>query len=157
MSKFTTALAACGIHHVAIPKNNRKSSDWDCPYCRIAELEVKLETYRKIDKKRFIAMTEAEGIMEDMRQIAIDADLKSMTLQAQVDAVRKISLDSTLSWQQKHIATFKALQEGRQDWCEACNTETTTVIAGSSWQCADCKRVKNMSPTPDIQALEDKK
>lgn len=87
MSKFTTALAACGIHHVAIPKNNRKSSDWDCPYCRIAELEVKLETYRKIDKKRFTAMTELEeesNIWKDVAERNLEAWQKT---QAQLDKI----------------------------------------------------------------------
>ena len=44
MRKFTTALAACGIHHVAIPRKETERSpvDWECPYCQAAKLQAQI-------------------------------------------------------------------------------------------------------------------
>ena len=45
MRKFTTALAACGIHHVAIPRKETERSpvDWECPYCQAAKQQAQVE------------------------------------------------------------------------------------------------------------------
>ena len=48
--RMTTALADCAKHHVAIPANQleRKSTDWKCPYCRIAELELQVKSLQEL-------------------------------------------------------------------------------------------------------------
>ena len=65
MRKFTTALAACGIHHVAIPRKETERSpvDWECPYCQAAKQQAQVERIAELEategyQKMFIAELE---------------------------------------------------------------------------------------------------
>ena len=44
--RMTAALADCAKHHVAMPLDHMKRSvaSWECPYCKIAELEAQQKT-----------------------------------------------------------------------------------------------------------------
>ncbi len=72
MSKFTTALAACGIHHVAIPRKETERSpvDWECPYCQVTELEAdKLILQERDDKYTTAIAGQLKEISELQSQI----------------------------------------------------------------------------------------
>ena len=76
---------------------------------RNKELEAQLETYRKIDKKRFAALMEAEAQLDEVRKCKrymrlIDVDeSEAMIFARDIDAITAGVSDIVIKWHEKEL------------------------------------------------------